>query len=51
MLNVPATAAPGDYELEVGLYDPATGARAPVKAAGGASLGDRLVLGKVRVGP
>ena len=51
VLNVPATAAPGDYELEVGLYDPATGARAPVKAAGGASLGDRLVLGKVRVGP
>lgn len=33
-LAVPAGAAPGDYRLRVGLYDPATGERLPVTAAG-----------------
>ncbi|HEY3107290.1 MAG TPA: glycosyltransferase family 39 protein [Chloroflexota bacterium] len=35
---------PGEYALEVGLYDPATGARAPVFDPAGRPLGDRLIL-------
>jgi hypothetical protein len=35
---------PGQYALEVGLYDPTTGQRAPVFDPAGQPLGDRLIL-------
>ncbi|MBN1201319.1 MAG: glycosyltransferase family 39 protein [Anaerolineae bacterium] len=35
---------PGDYTIQVGLYDPATGARLPVTTSGGTDLGDSLTL-------
>lgn len=38
----------GDYGVFVGLYDPLTGARLTV-ARDGQSLGDRLLIGEVRV--
>jgi hypothetical protein len=42
--------APGDYDLYVGLYDPLTGARAPVRAPDGAPLpGDEALVGQVAV--
>jgi hypothetical protein len=37
---------PGDYALEIGLYDAASGARAPVADPSGQPLGDRLILEK-----
>jgi 4-amino-4-deoxy-L-arabinose transferase-like glycosyltransferase len=45
--NAPA----GDYRIEVGLYDPFTGARLPAFDAEGNSLGGRLLLSEVRVAP
>ena len=44
-IPVQADTTPGDYRIEVGMYDPVNGVRLP--AAGG---GDRLLLGTVRVG-
>jgi mannosyltransferase len=41
---------PGHYLVEVGLYDPATGVRLPVTDVAGHPLGDRVLLGPVRVG-
>jgi hypothetical protein len=37
------------YALEIGMYDAATGVRLPLWDANGASIGDSLVLTKVRV--
>jgi 4-amino-4-deoxy-L-arabinose transferase-like glycosyltransferase len=48
-LLVPAGAPPGRYSLLVGIYDPATGVRLPVKAADGEHLGDFLILGEFQV--
>ncbi len=49
-LALPPDLAPGDYVLEVGMYDPATLARLPARDASGAPLpDDRVVLGTVRV--
>ena len=42
---------PGEYMLELGLYDGATGARLPVDDARGNRLGDRLLVGPLPVGP
>jgi mannosyltransferase len=50
-LAIPPNVPPGDYILEVGMYDPATLARLPARDANGAPLpDDRVVLGAVRVG-
>jgi hypothetical protein len=49
-LTVPSDAAPGDYAIEIGLYDPTTGARAPVVDEAGRPTGDRLILARGRVG-
>ncbi|WP_162910058.1 glycosyltransferase family 39 protein [Aggregatilinea lenta] len=38
---------PGDYTLEIGVYDPATGERVPVAGPHGDSLGDTLPLATV----
>jgi hypothetical protein len=45
-ITVPADAAPGDYRLEIGLYDGATQQRLPVFDAQGQPAGDRLLLGQ-----
>src|SRR5205085_11443354 len=43
-LTLDATLPAGQYALEVGLYDPASGARAAVFDPAGRPVGDRLVL-------
>jgi 4-amino-4-deoxy-L-arabinose transferase-like glycosyltransferase len=48
-LDLPVDLAPGRYRLVVGLYEPASGDRLPVTAAGGGSLGEALTLDYVRV--
>jgi len=57
-LVLPRDLAPGDYQLRLGLYDPAGGARLPVRrrpgeASGGAAPlpSDAFVVGTVRVRP
>ncbi len=45
-----ASLTPGEYMLEVGLYRPDTGERLPASGAR-AELGDRVILGKVRITP
>ncbi len=45
VLNVP----PGQYEIAIGLYDAATGARLPVSDARGASAGDQIILGTMEL--
>ncbi len=47
--SIPPDTPPGDYPLEVGLYNPQTMERIPVLSAAGEPLGDRLVLGTVAV--
>jgi len=48
-LAVKPDAAPGDYVLEIGLYEAISGERLPVRDAAGQPLGDRLLLGQVKV--
>jgi hypothetical protein len=43
-LAVDVGASPGDYILEIGMYDAATGQRLPLYDASGEPLGDRLLL-------
>jgi hypothetical protein len=44
-----ADAPPGDYVLEIGLYDATTGERLPVLDAAGRPQDDRIILETVRV--
>ena len=44
MILLPATLAPGDYSLIVGMYDPADGTRLRVWDAAGNDLGDHVLL-------
>jgi hypothetical protein len=46
-ITVPADAAPGEYRLEIGLYDGATQQRLLVFDAQGQPAGDHLLLGQV----
>jgi len=46
---VPAETPPGDYLLIVGMYDPATGQRLPIKDSRGVDEGDHVIIGRVRV--
>ena len=48
-LALKADAPPGEYLLEIGLYDPASGKRLPVSGPAGVADGDRILLGKVEV--
>jgi hypothetical protein len=41
VLHVAADAQPGEYSLNVGMYDPASGARAPLANRDGAPLADQ----------
>jgi hypothetical protein len=43
------TAAPGEYRVVVGLYDPRSGERLPAVSASGQTLGDAVELGRLRV--
>jgi 4-amino-4-deoxy-L-arabinose transferase-like glycosyltransferase len=45
LVVTPETPA-GEYRLEVGMYDPATGERLPTANAAGLPLGDRILLGQ-----
>ena len=46
---VPPTTPPGQYTLEVGLYDALSGARLSVYDAGGKLLGDKLLLSQTPI--
>jgi hypothetical protein len=48
-IMVKSETAPGEYQLTVGMYDPANWARLPVFDASGQALGDRVPLARVRV--
>lgn len=49
VLSLPAGLPPGDYPVQLGLYDFATGARLPVTVAGERSPADTVPLGVLRV--
>jgi hypothetical protein len=49
-IPIDAGAPPGDYHLEIGLYDPSTGKRLPVTSPDGRPAGDYITIGDVRVG-
>ncbi|HET91965.1 MAG TPA: DUF2142 domain-containing protein [Chloroflexi bacterium] len=52
VLLVPGTAyTPDEAQIEVGVYDPTTGDRLPVRDAGGRPLGDNVRFGKVVIQP
>ncbi len=49
-LLLPGDIPPGEYEIEVGMYDPATGTRLPIVDAQGNRVADaRVILATVRV--
>jgi 4-amino-4-deoxy-L-arabinose transferase-like glycosyltransferase len=48
-LAIKPDAAPGQYQIEVGMYNPATGSRLPVRAASGDENGDRVLLATVQI--
>ncbi len=50
-LPVPPDGEPGIYRVVVGLFDPASGARAPLVDPAGNPLGDELEVGTVTVAP
>ena len=50
-LAIDATTPPGEYVLEVGMYDSSNGRRLSALAEAGKPPDDRIILGKVRVGP
>lgn len=50
-LTVKPDAPPGQYEIELGMYDAASGRRLSVLDAQGRPAGDRVLLPKVWVGP
>ena len=47
-IAVKSDAPPGDYQIEVGMYDPANLQRLPVLDPAGA-VGDRILLGNVEI--
>jgi hypothetical protein len=49
-IAIDPTAPAGDYQLEIGMYDPASGARLPILDEKGEIQGDRILLKKIRVG-
>ncbi len=48
-IPIDRNAAPGRYQIEVGLYDAATGERLPTKVDGASVPGDQVFLGQVDV--
>ncbi len=49
VLTLDPAAPPGEYQIEVGLYDPETGERYPVSGVGADEANRRVVVGVVRV--
>ncbi|MDA8218073.1 MAG: glycosyltransferase family 39 protein [Dehalococcoidales bacterium] len=49
-LPIQEDTAPGTYQVEIGMYDPATLARPTVFDASGQPIGDRVLIGPIRVG-
>jgi len=49
-IPIESDAPTGEYELEVGIYEPVTGERLLVYSQEGTLLGDRILLGRIRVG-
>ena len=50
-LPLPNDLQPGEYDIRVGMYVPASGERLPVLDASGSLLGDSLSLGHLEVAP
>ena len=50
-IPIAADAPPGAYRIEVGLYDPISGARLAVVGADGAAVGDHVIVTAVEVAP
>jgi hypothetical protein len=50
-IPVAVDAPPGTYRLEIGLYDPVSGARLPVLGSGGLPDADHLILATVEIAP
>lgn len=48
-LPLPGDLEPGEYQLEIGFYDPSTGARVPVVHSDGPAEGDAVWLPPIRV--
>ncbi|HEX5417076.1 MAG TPA: hypothetical protein VFZ25_15540, partial [Chloroflexota bacterium] len=48
-LALGSSAAPGTYQIEVGMYDPRSGQRLRVSQSDGADPGDRVILGTIVV--
>jgi hypothetical protein len=48
-LTLPATLAPGEYAIEIGLYDLFSKRRAPLFDHAGSLAGDRVILGPISV--
>ncbi len=48
---IPPGTPPGDYLVQIGMYDADTGARLPVRSPEGEALGDTIPLGTVTVVP
>jgi len=49
-ITVDPWAPAGDYQLEIGMYDPTSGARLPIVDEKGEIQGDRILLEKIAVG-
>jgi hypothetical protein len=49
-IAVDPTALAGSYQLEIGMYDPATEARLPILDEKGEIQGDRILLEKIAIG-
>ena len=43
-IDMPADLPPGQYQVEIGVYDPNTGARLPVTNSAGVVQGDAILL-------
>ena len=48
-LRLPNDLAPGNYKIQVGLYEQPSLSRLPVVGADGTELGDHLILGEVTI--
>ena len=48
-LLLPASVAPGEYQLRLGLYLPSSGARLPAVGPAGKELGDSMLLSRITV--
>jgi hypothetical protein len=49
-ITVDSQTPAGDYQLEIGMYDPASGARLPILDEKGEIRGDRILLKKIVIG-